>query len=108
MGRQLMGLYTEGIARQFGDDKQSQANAQTQDVRILQKVNAAHREAFAEKYPGQVEHCLRLIMERLQVGLDKRGAVDLAKPETWVLLPREINDLADAAHKLNQIRQTLR
>jgi hypothetical protein len=33
-----------------------------QDTKILQKVNAAHRVAFADKYPSQVEHCLRLVM----------------------------------------------
>lgn len=79
-----------------------------QETRILQKVNAAHREAFSEKYPGQVEHCLRLIMERLQAGLDKRGNVDLTRIDSWVLMPAEIRDLAEAAHALNEIRQTLK
>ncbi len=42
-----------------------------EDTRILQKVNAAHRVAFREKFPGQIEHCLRLVTERLQAGLRK-------------------------------------
>lgn len=84
------------------------AAQQVADVKILQKVNAAHREAFADKYPGQIEHCLRLTMERLQAGLDKRGSVDLARPDTWILMPQEIRDLAEAAHKLNEIRNTLK
>jgi hypothetical protein len=84
------------------------AAQQVADVKILQKVNAAHREAFADKYPGQVEHCLRLTMERLQAGLDKRGSVDLARPESWILMPQEIRDLAEAAHRLNEIRNTLK
>ena len=87
---------------------QSAAAQQVADVKILQKVNSLHREAFAEKYPGQVEHCLRLTMERLQAGLDKRGTVDLAKPESWVLMPTEIRELAEAAHLLNEIRQTFK
>jgi hypothetical protein len=76
-----------------------------QDVRILQKVNAAHRVGFAEKYPGQVEHCLRLIMERLQAGLDKRAGIDLVRPDTWSLTPGEITDLTVAAWNLEQIRK---
>ena len=77
---------------------------QAEDVKIMQKVNGAHREAFAEKYPGQVEHCLRLIMERLQVGLDKRDGVDIANPDTWRLNTAELADLAAAAKNLNEIR----
>ena len=84
------------------------AERQVADTKILQKVNAAHREAFGDRYPSQVEHCLRLTMERLQAGLDKRGAVDIADPETWVLMPVEIKHLAEAAHLLNSIRNTLK
>jgi hypothetical protein len=76
-----------------------------QDVRIMQKVNRVHREAFAEKYPSQVEHCLRLVMERLQAGLDKRVGIDVANPDTWLIDPEEINHLCQAAHHLNDIRR---
>ena len=75
------------------------------DTRILQKVNRLHREAFSAKSPGQVEHCLRLIMERLPAGLDKRDGVDPGRPETWRMSTLEIHDLADAAHRLNEIRR---
>ena len=87
-------------------DQRAVAN-QVADVKILQKVNAAHRVAFAEKFPGQVEHCLRLTMERLQTGLDKRGAVDISKPETWIMMPDEIRDLAQTAYYLNEIKNSL-
>lgn len=102
-----MGLYTEGIARQFGDHtpRETAAAQQVQDTKILQKVNAAHREAFIEKFPGQNEHCLRLIMERLQAGLDKRGEFHIANPDTWILSTAEILELAEAAHYLNEIRK---
>ena len=76
-----------------------------QDTRIQQKINAAHREAFTEKFPGQVEHCLRLVMERLHVGLDKRNGVDVADPKTWRLDTLEIRELSEAAHFLNEIRK---
>jgi len=76
-----------------------------QDVRILQKVNRVHREAFVEKYPGQVEHCLRLIMERLQAGLDKRDGVAVDDPTTWRMSTAELQELANSAYLLNEIRK---
>ena len=82
-------------------------DSMVQDTKIMQKVNHVHREAFAEKYPGQVEHCLRLTMERLQAGLDKRGLVDIANPDTWVLVPEELRALTEAAYLLDQIRKGL-
>jgi len=78
-----------------------------QDTKILQKVNAAHREGFAQKYPGQVEHCLRLVMERLQAGLDKRDGCDVGDPDTWRMSTRELQELTQAAHQLDQIHQGL-
>ena len=86
-------------------ERQELAQKQTADVKILQKVNAASREAFGVKYPGQVEHCLRLIMERLQAGLDKRDGIDVANPETWRMSTVEILDLTHAAQLLNEIRR---
>jgi hypothetical protein len=86
-------------------DRQQLAEAQTADVKILQKVNAVNREAFGVKYPGQIEHCLRLVMERLQAGLDKRDGVDVSNPDTWRMTTREILDLSESAHRLNEIRQ---
>jgi hypothetical protein len=68
-----------------------QADAhRVEEVRIAQKVGAAHREAFREKFPGQIEHCMRLIAERLQKGLAKDAEVGLsdcsAKDLSWALL----------------------
>lgn len=77
-----------------------------QDTKILQKVNAAHRVAFAEKYPGQVEHCLRLLSERLQAGLDKRDGVDVNDVTTWRMSPSELADLSEAIYHLHLIRES--
>jgi hypothetical protein len=85
--------------------RQEIAQQQTEDVKILQKVGAAHREAFLHKYPGQVEHCLRLTMERLQAGLDKRGDVVVDNPETWRMTTIELQELAHTAYLLNEIRK---
>ena len=68
-----------------------QADAiRVQDTIIQQKVGAAHRAAFAEKFPGQVEHCMRLIAERLQKGLSKDADIQIsdsdAKDLSWALL----------------------
>ena len=85
--------------------RQTLALKQSEEVRIMQKVNAVHREQFAEKYPRQVEHCLRLVMERLHHGLDKRVGVDLMDTSTWHMSTLELRDLAEAAHALNEIRR---
>ena len=78
-----------------------------QDVKILQKVGAAQREAFKEKFPGQVEHCMRLTAERLQAVLTKRAATDVANPETWACTARDIADLSIALSQLRDIQLTL-
>ena len=88
--------------------KAAQDAARYNDTLILQKVNASHRIAFADKYPNQVEHILRLITERLQIGLTKLEATDLSKPSTWSLNCDEINDLAEAMFYVHQIRQDLK
>lgn len=86
-------------------ERQRLADAQTADTKILQKLNAANREGFAVRYPGQIEHCLRLTMERLQAGLDKRDGVDIGNPETWKLSTVELQELAHTAYLLNEIRR---
>ncbi|CAB4127653.1 hypothetical protein UFOVP94_37 [uncultured Caudovirales phage] len=83
------------------------SDRQVQDIKILQKVNSAHREAFREKFPGQLEHCLRLMSERLQAGLDKRDGVDLTNPETWKLLPHELAELSSSMYYIYCIRASL-
>ena len=64
--------------------------ARVQDTIIQQKVGAAHRAAFKEKFPGQIEHCMRLIAERLQKGLAKDAEMQIsdcsAKDLTWALI----------------------
>ena len=60
------------------------------DTKIQQKLGAAHREAFAQKFPGQIEHCMRLIAERLQAGLRKDADIQIsdsdAKDLSWALV----------------------
>lgn len=78
------------------------------DVKIMQKVNRAHGDAFSERYPGQVEHSLRLVMERLQAGLDKRDGIDVARPATWRVSAAELAALSTAAYYLHQLREDLK
>ena len=89
-------------------DKSKEFERQVLDTRILQKVNGAHREAFAEKFPGQSEHLLRLIVERLHAGLDKRVGVDLKDPDTWTLTPKEIAELSQAMHNVYLVYKDLK
>lgn len=72
------------------------AAKETQDTRIAQKVLGAHREAFRTRFPGAVEHCLRLITERLQHCLNKPEGCDLSDPITWPASPDDILSLARA------------
>jgi hypothetical protein len=88
--------------------KAAQDAARYNDTLILQKVNASHRIAFADKYPGQVEHILRLITERLQFGLTKLEHTDLQNPDTWILDCKEICDLAHAMAAVNSIRNNIK
>jgi hypothetical protein len=85
----------------------TKVDLQVADTKILQKVNQAYREAFTVKFPSQVEHCLRLVMERLHAGLDKRGNVNVADPGTWILSVNEIAALSEAAERLHRIRKDL-
>ena len=76
----------------------------TRDTLIMQKVNLAHREAFKTRFPGQVEHCMRLTAERLQAILTKKPA-DLADPETWNCTAEEVALLAEALYNLSKINR---
>lgn len=87
---------------------QAQEANKVRETLILQKINASHRVAFAEKYPGQVEHILRLLTERLHLGLDKRDGVVVTDPATWKLNSAEIADLAEALYHIHQVRESLR
>jgi hypothetical protein len=72
----------------------------------MQKVNAANREAFVARFPGQLEHCMRLVCERLQFVLNKPEGIELTDPDTWPATPEEIAALSEALHNLEQVRRT--
>lgn len=76
------------------------------DTKILQKVNAANREAFLVRFPGQLEHCMRLISERLQYCLGKPEGMLLQDPASWPASASEIADLSEALRNLEEVRRT--
>jgi len=80
--------------------KQAQQERMARDTVILQKVNQANREAFTQRFPGQIQHCMRLTAERLQAVLTNKPT-DLANPETWTATAQEIRDLTEALHYLS-------
>jgi len=90
-----------------GDIFQAQQARIVKDTLIMQKVNASHRAAFAEKFPGQLEHVLRLLTERLQSGLDKRDGVELDNPDTWKMSCKELSDLSLAIHHIYIVKEKL-
>ena len=75
------------------------------DTKILQKVNAVNRVAFTSKFPGQLEHHLRLVSERLQACLHKDADTVLNDPTTWPATADEIFALSHALRNLNEIRR---
>ena len=75
------------------------------DTKIMQKVMAVNREAFTQRFPGQIEHHMRLISERLQWCLNKPDTIDLSRPATWPAEPDELFALAQALRCLNEIRR---
>ena len=76
------------------------------ETRIMQKVNAVNREAFTLRFPGHIEHVMRLISERLQNCLIKTGEIDLSDPDTWPANASEIESLTQALWNMEQIRQS--
>ena len=85
---------------------QAQEAARTRDTLILQKVNAAHKEAFKIRFPGQIEHVMRLIAERLQAMLTDKPE-KLNDPETWTSTAEEIALLSTALHEIYQIHKEI-
>ena len=75
-----------------------------QDTLIMQKVNHAHREAFRTRFPGQIEHCMRLTAERLQ-GLLTSKPEEMTNTMTWDGTPEEIKNLCDALYHLSIMNQ---
>lgn len=79
--------------------EQAQEQRLVADVKIAQKVGMAHRDAFKLKFPGQVEHIMRLIAERLQLGLRKDQDVELPA--------KDIEHLAQALLAMTTIQAQL-
>lgn len=84
------------------------AAKETQDTKIAQKVLQAHREAFQHKFPGQLEHCMRLTAERLQACLVKTDSVVLSDPSTWPATDETIRNLSMALESLYTIHRSLK
>ena len=84
-------------------DHNAQQERMTRDTLIMQKVNGAHREAFKTRFPGQVEHCMRLTAERLQAVLTTKPK-DLTDPGTWETSPEDIWHLTKALKCLTDIQ----
>jgi len=78
------------------------------DTQIMQKVNAANREAFLLKFPGHIEHTMRLISERLMHCLAKPATCDLDQPYTWPATTEQIRDLAQALVAVESLHQRWR
>lgn len=88
------------------DIRQAVEARRADDTKIMQKVNAANREAFVQKFPGHLEHSMRLVSERLMNCLNKPAGIDLSNTTTWPATPEEILTLCKSLESLEQIRRT--
>lgn len=94
------------VNRQVRDGQKHQLEQDNlvRDTLIMQKVNGAYREAFKQRFPGQLEHIQRLTAERLQAILTRKPT-DLSKPETWDCTADEIARLSEALWHISVISQ---
>ena len=83
--------------------RQAQERRRVDETKIMQKVNAVNREAFLSRFPGLLEHHMRLVSERLQACLSKPEGIDLAQPSTWPASADEIFALSTALKNLNEV-----
>ena len=74
------------------------------DVKLMQKVNAVHRDAFHARFPGAIVHNMRLINKRLQHLVNEHEGINLYDPESWLAQPEEIRSLCEALWYLEQVR----
>ena len=51
--------------------RRAQEASRVSDTLILQKINASHRVAFAEKFPGQIEHILSTAIHHIYIVKEK-------------------------------------
>ena len=100
-------LRSDGATHPISRDREIEKaieERQVKDTLIMQKVNFAHREAFKERFPGQIEHCMRLTAERLQALLTSKPE-DMRNTMSWDGSPEEIKHLCDALYHLSIMNQ---
>jgi len=67
---------------------------------LVNTVRAASTQSFRQRFPGQLEHCQRLVAERLQAVLGKSAGIDLTAPDSWSASPEEIYYLVTSLEQL--------
>lgn len=90
--------------REILQARKTKEEKMVQETLILQKVNKIHRVAFKDRFPGQIEHCMRLTVERLQALLANKPA-DLTDTSTWSGKPDEILALSHGLYYLSIMNQ---
>jgi len=76
-----------------------------QDKSLENRLAREVQNSFTDRYPRSVEHCLRLVTERLQLALDKRDGVNPADADTWRMSPADIQALAQSLEILDLINR---
>ena len=70
---------------------------------LTPKIHNVQSAVFKNRFPSQVEQCLRLLTERLQAGLDKRNGAVLDNTTTWNMTALELSDLAKAVESIYNV-----
>ncbi len=67
--------------------------------------NRITQERFQARYVSSIEHCLRLVTERLQLNLDKRDGVEAGDSSTWRMSPQDLHALTESLALLDSINR---
>jgi hypothetical protein len=70
---------------------------------LVSQIKQISAQGFRQRLPSQLEHCYRLLIERLQAGLDKRNNVDVNRIDTWNMSPDELLSLAQAVEAIHSV-----
>ena len=86
---------------------QAHVDAAVNSDPVARQVQAMSSQSFRQRFPGQLEHCQRLVAERLQAVLGKNATTDLTAPATWSATPAEILSLASSLVQLTDLLNRL-
>ena len=86
---------------------QAHVDAAVNSDPVARQVQAMSSQSFRQRFPGKLEHCQRLVAERLQAVLGKSAGIDLTAPDSWSASPEEIYYLSTSLMQLTDLLNRL-